>query len=121
MYRGVNPTYLLMSCKVEINLKRYPTPYPEDLKNIVKSVQNMRGGMEKCPPGMVVAEHQGKDKYERGWQMAMKDGIAEVASQMEATVKGLNAGPDAVGYGFQVRTPPELLPWILQFSVYLCE
>ncbi|XP_048844464.1 leucine-rich repeat-containing protein 7-like isoform X1 [Brienomyrus brachyistius] len=88
--------------KVEINLKRYPTPYPEDLKNIVKSVQNLRGGMEKCPPGMVVAEHQGKDKYERGWPMAMKEGIAEVASQMEATAKGLNAGTDAVGYGFQM-------------------
>uniref|UniRef100_A0A8C8GEE1 Leucine-rich repeat-containing protein 7 n=1 Tax=Oncorhynchus tshawytscha TaxID=74940 RepID=A0A8C8GEE1_ONCTS len=31
------------SGKVEINLKRYPTPYPEDLKNMVKSVQNMVG------------------------------------------------------------------------------
>uniref|UniRef100_A0A3P9B9Q0 Leucine-rich repeat-containing protein 7 n=1 Tax=Maylandia zebra TaxID=106582 RepID=A0A3P9B9Q0_9CICH len=26
---------------VEINLKRYPTPYPEDLKNMVKSVQSL--------------------------------------------------------------------------------
>uniref|UniRef100_A0A3P8RF28 Disease resistance R13L4/SHOC-2-like LRR domain-containing protein n=1 Tax=Astatotilapia calliptera TaxID=8154 RepID=A0A3P8RF28_ASTCA len=29
--------------KVEINLKRYPTPYPEDLKNMVKSVQSLVG------------------------------------------------------------------------------
>uniref|UniRef100_A0AAX7U7R0 Leucine-rich repeat-containing protein 7 n=1 Tax=Astatotilapia calliptera TaxID=8154 RepID=A0AAX7U7R0_ASTCA len=28
---------------VEINLKRYPTPYPEDLKNMVKSVQSLVG------------------------------------------------------------------------------
>uniref|UniRef100_A0A673CAQ9 Leucine rich repeat containing 7 n=1 Tax=Sphaeramia orbicularis TaxID=375764 RepID=A0A673CAQ9_9TELE len=31
------------SGKVEINLKRYPTPYPEDLKNMVKSVQSLVG------------------------------------------------------------------------------
>uniref|UniRef100_A0A3Q0RLQ0 Leucine rich repeat containing 7 n=1 Tax=Amphilophus citrinellus TaxID=61819 RepID=A0A3Q0RLQ0_AMPCI len=31
------------SLEVEINLKRYPTPYPEDLKNMVKSVQSLVG------------------------------------------------------------------------------
>uniref|UniRef100_A0A3B4GD71 Leucine rich repeat containing 7 n=1 Tax=Pundamilia nyererei TaxID=303518 RepID=A0A3B4GD71_9CICH len=36
--------YLVISThQVEINLKRYPTPYPEDLKNMVKSVQSLVG------------------------------------------------------------------------------
>nr|XP_034977912.1 leucine-rich repeat-containing protein 7 [Zootoca vivipara] len=64
--------------EVEINLKRYPTPYPEDLKNMVKSVQNLVGkpshGMrpENATP-TVSAEQAVKDKYEHKWPMAPKD------------------------------------------------
>ncbi|XP_061489396.1 leucine-rich repeat-containing protein 7 isoform X2 [Rhineura floridana] len=64
--------------EVEINLKRYPTPYPEDLKNMVKSVQNLVGKSshgvrpENATP-TASAEHAVKDKYEHKWPMTTKD------------------------------------------------
>uniref|UniRef100_A0AAY4EW08 Leucine-rich repeat-containing protein 7 n=1 Tax=Denticeps clupeoides TaxID=299321 RepID=A0AAY4EW08_9TELE len=64
--------------QVEINLKRYPTPYPEDLKNMVKSVQNLVGkaphplGTEKISSGTNMELH-GKDKYEPKWPIAPKE------------------------------------------------
>ncbi|XP_058257925.1 leucine-rich repeat-containing protein 7 isoform X8 [Hemibagrus wyckioides] len=64
--------------KVEINLKRYPTPYPEDLKNMVKSVQNMVGktthplSTEKCSSGNNMELHS-TDAYEPKWQIAPKE------------------------------------------------
>ncbi|MBN3307318.1 LRRC7 protein, partial [Amia calva] len=69
-------------CMVEINLKRYPTPYPEDLKNMVKSVQNLVGktthalSTEKCSSGTNM-EHHGKDKYEHKWPIATKEVTVE--------------------------------------------
>ncbi|XP_019387158.1 PREDICTED: leucine-rich repeat-containing protein 7 isoform X3 [Crocodylus porosus] len=64
--------------KVEINLKRYPTPYPEDLKNMVKSVQNMVGKTshgvrpENSTP-TTNPEQSMKEKYEHKWPMATKE------------------------------------------------
>ncbi|XP_051986009.1 leucine-rich repeat-containing protein 7-like isoform X7 [Xyrauchen texanus] len=64
--------------KVEINLKRYPTPYPEDLKNMVKSVQNLVGksthplNTEKCTSGTNMELHS-QDKYEAKWPIAPKE------------------------------------------------
>ncbi|XP_060723638.1 leucine-rich repeat-containing protein 7 isoform X5 [Tachysurus vachellii] len=64
--------------KVEINLKRYPTPYPEDLKNMVKSVQNMVGktthplSTEKCSSSNNMELHS-TDAYEPKWQIAPKE------------------------------------------------
>ncbi|XP_066522048.1 leucine-rich repeat-containing protein 7 isoform X5 [Hoplias malabaricus] len=63
---------------VEINLKRYPTPYPEDLKNMVKSVQNMVGkthplnssGTNSSGTNMELIN---KDKYEPKWPIAPKE------------------------------------------------
>uniref|UniRef100_A0A9J7X9D0 Leucine-rich repeat-containing protein 7 n=1 Tax=Cyprinus carpio carpio TaxID=630221 RepID=A0A9J7X9D0_CYPCA len=66
------------SGKVEINLKRYPTPYPEDLKNMVKSVQNLVGktthplNTEKCSSGTNMELHS-QDKYEPKWPIAPKE------------------------------------------------
>ncbi|XP_053104523.1 leucine-rich repeat-containing protein 7 isoform X5 [Hemicordylus capensis] len=64
--------------EVEINLKRYPTPYPEDLKNMVKSVQNLVGKSSHgvrpentTPTGST--EQAVKDKYEHKWPMATKE------------------------------------------------
>uniref|UniRef100_A0A7M4F2E8 Leucine-rich repeat-containing protein 7 n=1 Tax=Crocodylus porosus TaxID=8502 RepID=A0A7M4F2E8_CROPO len=63
---------------VEINLKRYPTPYPEDLKNMVKSVQNMVGKTshgvrpENSTP-TTNPEQSMKEKYEHKWPMATKE------------------------------------------------
>uniref|UniRef100_A0A672M0H5 Leucine rich repeat containing 7 n=1 Tax=Sinocyclocheilus grahami TaxID=75366 RepID=A0A672M0H5_SINGR len=63
---------------VEINLKRYPTPYPEDLKNMVKSVQNLVGktthtlNTEKCSSGTNMDLHS-QDKYEPKWPIAPKE------------------------------------------------
>ncbi|XP_053448513.1 leucine-rich repeat-containing protein 7 isoform X3 [Nycticebus coucang] len=64
--------------QVEINLKRYPTPYPEDLKNMVKSVQNLVG---KPSHGVRVensnpsgnTEQTVKEKYEHKWPVAPKE------------------------------------------------
>ncbi|XP_077189460.1 leucine-rich repeat-containing protein 7 isoform X3 [Paroedura picta] len=63
--------------EVEINLKRYPTPYPEDLKNMVKSVQNLVGKSHGMRPENTTAaastEQTMKDKYEHKWPMATKE------------------------------------------------
>nr|XP_020035840.1 leucine-rich repeat-containing protein 7 isoform X3 [Castor canadensis] len=64
--------------QVEINLKRYPTPYPEDLKNMVKSVQNLVG---KPSHGVRVdnsnptanTEQTVKEKFEHKWPVAPKE------------------------------------------------
>ncbi|KAM8930856.1 leucine-rich repeat-containing protein 7 isoform 2-T2 [Pelodytes ibericus] len=73
--------------KVEINLKRYPTPYPEDLKNMVKSVQNMVGkvshssSMDNAVPTSS-AEQNLKERYEHKWPISAKDGkSAEVPNR----------------------------------------
>uniref|UniRef100_A0A669PIX1 Leucine-rich repeat-containing protein 7 n=1 Tax=Phasianus colchicus TaxID=9054 RepID=A0A669PIX1_PHACC len=69
--------------KVEINLKRYPTPYPEDLKNMVKSVQNLVGKTshgvrpENSAP-TANTEQTVKEKYEHKWPMAPKEISVEV-------------------------------------------
>uniref|UniRef100_A0A803Y4Q9 Leucine-rich repeat-containing protein 7 n=1 Tax=Meleagris gallopavo TaxID=9103 RepID=A0A803Y4Q9_MELGA len=68
---------------VEINLKRYPTPYPEDLKNMVKSVQNLVGKTshgvrpENSAP-TANTEQTVKEKYEHKWPMAPKEISVEV-------------------------------------------
>uniref|UniRef100_A0A8C9TLE7 Leucine-rich repeat-containing protein 7 n=1 Tax=Scleropages formosus TaxID=113540 RepID=A0A8C9TLE7_SCLFO len=72
------------SGKVEINLKRYPTPYPEDLKNMVKSVQNLVGktshvlSTEKCSSGTNM-EHHSTEKYEPKWPIAPKEVMVYVS------------------------------------------
>ncbi|XP_014399818.1 PREDICTED: leucine-rich repeat-containing protein 7 isoform X6 [Myotis brandtii] len=64
--------------QVEINLKRYPTPYPEDLKNMVKSVQNLVGKpshgvrIENSNP-TANTEQTVKEKYEHKWPVAPKE------------------------------------------------
>ncbi|XP_045148044.1 leucine-rich repeat-containing protein 7 isoform X4 [Echinops telfairi] len=64
--------------KVEINLKRYPTPYPEDLKNMVKSVQTLVGKpshgvrVENSNP-TANTEQTVKEKYEHKWPVAPKE------------------------------------------------
>ncbi|XP_047648013.1 leucine-rich repeat-containing protein 7 isoform X4 [Phacochoerus africanus] len=64
--------------QVEINLKRYPTPYPEDLKNMVKSVQNLVGKpshgvrVESSNP-TANTEQTVKEKYEHKWPVAPKE------------------------------------------------
>uniref|UniRef100_A0A8C1FRG7 Leucine-rich repeat-containing protein 7 n=2 Tax=Cyprinus carpio carpio TaxID=630221 RepID=A0A8C1FRG7_CYPCA len=68
----------LLYLQVEINLKRYPTPYPEDLKNMVKSVQNLVGktthtlNTEKCSSGTNMELHS-QDKYEPKWPITSKE------------------------------------------------
>ncbi|XP_008940800.1 PREDICTED: leucine-rich repeat-containing protein 7-like, partial [Merops nubicus] len=69
--------------KVEINLKRYPTPYPEDLKNMVKSVQNLvgkpsHGVRPENSTAAVNSEPAGKEKYEHKWPMTPKEISVEV-------------------------------------------
>ncbi|XP_045148042.1 leucine-rich repeat-containing protein 7 isoform X2 [Echinops telfairi] len=64
--------------QVEINLKRYPTPYPEDLKNMVKSVQTLVGKpshgvrVENSNP-TANTEQTVKEKYEHKWPVAPKE------------------------------------------------
>ncbi|KFQ32568.1 Leucine-rich repeat-containing protein 7, partial [Mesitornis unicolor] len=64
--------------EVEINLKRYPTPYPEDLKNMVKSVQNLvgktsHGVRPENSASTVNSDQTVKEKYEHKWPMAPKE------------------------------------------------
>uniref|UniRef100_A0A8D2IRW0 Leucine rich repeat containing 7 n=1 Tax=Varanus komodoensis TaxID=61221 RepID=A0A8D2IRW0_VARKO len=68
----------IQSETVEINLKRYPTPYPEDLKNMVKSVQNLvgkssHGSRSENSTPTASTEQAVKDKYDHKWPMATKD------------------------------------------------
>ncbi|XP_057649688.1 leucine-rich repeat-containing protein 7 isoform X2 [Chionomys nivalis] len=68
--------------QVEINLKRYPTPYPEDLKNMVKSVQNLVGKpshgvrVENSNP-TANTEQTVKEKFEHKWPVAPKEMTVE--------------------------------------------
>uniref|UniRef100_A0A669PZV8 Leucine-rich repeat-containing protein 7 n=1 Tax=Phasianus colchicus TaxID=9054 RepID=A0A669PZV8_PHACC len=86
------PPSALLCRAVEINLKRYPTPYPEDLKNMVKSVQNLVGKTshgvrpENSAP-TANTEQTVKEKYEHKWPMAPKeisveDAFGHPASEM---------------------------------------
>uniref|UniRef100_A0A3Q3LQP3 Leucine rich repeat containing 7 n=1 Tax=Mastacembelus armatus TaxID=205130 RepID=A0A3Q3LQP3_9TELE len=74
--------------KVEINLKRYPTPYPEDLKNMVKSVQSLvgksvhagHGHQHQLSTGTATSAgtnmehaHLGKEQYEPPWPLPPKE------------------------------------------------
>ncbi|XP_029939151.1 leucine-rich repeat-containing protein 7 isoform X2 [Salarias fasciatus] len=76
------------SGKVEINLKRYPTPYPEDLKNMVKSVQSLVGksvhaghmhqhqlstGTATSAGTNMEHTHLSKDAYEPPWPLPPKE------------------------------------------------
>uniref|UniRef100_A0A8C0UB12 Leucine rich repeat containing 7 n=1 Tax=Cyanistes caeruleus TaxID=156563 RepID=A0A8C0UB12_CYACU len=67
-----------VTVQVEINLKRYPTPYPEDLKNMVKSVQNLvsKPSLGVRPENTAPAANSdptGKDKYEHKWPLTPKE------------------------------------------------
>uniref|UniRef100_A0A803YAK6 Leucine-rich repeat-containing protein 7 n=1 Tax=Meleagris gallopavo TaxID=9103 RepID=A0A803YAK6_MELGA len=88
----LSPPPSALLCRVEINLKRYPTPYPEDLKNMVKSVQNLVGKTshgvrpENSAP-TANTEQTVKEKYEHKWPMAPKeisveDAFGHPASEM---------------------------------------
>uniref|UniRef100_A0A669D7S7 Leucine rich repeat containing 7 n=1 Tax=Oreochromis niloticus TaxID=8128 RepID=A0A669D7S7_ORENI len=74
--------------KVEINLKRYPTPYPEDLKNMVKSVQSLvgksvhagHGHQHQLSTGTATSAgtnmehtHLSKEPYEPPWPLPPKE------------------------------------------------
>ncbi|XP_061635492.1 leucine-rich repeat-containing protein 7 isoform X11 [Phyllopteryx taeniolatus] len=74
--------------KVEINLKRYPTPYPEDLKNMVKSVQSLVGKNVHTGHGHqhhlststatsagtnMELSHHSKEPYEPPWPLPPKE------------------------------------------------
>ncbi|CAO2600543.1 Leucine-rich repeat-containing protein 7 [Lemmus lemmus] len=63
--------------QVEINLKRYPTPYPEDLKNMVKSVQNLVGkpshGVRAENSNPANTEQTLKEKFDHKWPVAPKE------------------------------------------------
>ncbi|KAM6921259.1 leucine-rich repeat-containing protein 7 isoform 3-T3 [Xenentodon cancila] len=76
--------------KVEINLKRYPTPYPEDLKNMVKSVQSLVGksihvghghqhqhqlstGTATSAGANMEHTHLSKEPYEPPWPLPPKE------------------------------------------------
>ncbi|XP_078802172.1 leucine-rich repeat-containing protein 7 isoform X14 [Oryzias latipes] len=76
------------SGKVEINLKRYPTPYPEDLKNMVKSVQSLVGksmhpghahqhqlstGTATSAGSNMEHSHLSKEAYEPPWPLPPKE------------------------------------------------
>ncbi|XP_077439754.1 leucine-rich repeat-containing protein 7 isoform X10 [Vanacampus margaritifer] len=76
--------------KVEINLKRYPTPYPEDLKNMVKSVQGLVGknvhtghghqhhlstGTATSAGTNMELTHHSKEPYEPPWPLPPKEVI----------------------------------------------
>ncbi|XP_041446288.1 leucine-rich repeat-containing protein 7 isoform X3 [Xenopus laevis] len=72
--------------KVEINLKRYPTPYPEDLKNMVKSVQSLvvKGSLGSSLENSIPtpsAEQNLKEKYEHKWPVSTKDMKSEVSNR----------------------------------------
>uniref|UniRef100_A0A3B3YC18 Leucine-rich repeat-containing protein 7 n=1 Tax=Poecilia mexicana TaxID=48701 RepID=A0A3B3YC18_9TELE len=73
---------------VEINLKRYPTPYPEDLKNMVKSVQSLvgksmhpgHGHQHQLSSGTATSAgtnmehaHLSKEQYEPPWPLPPKE------------------------------------------------
>ncbi|MFT7801589.1 leucine-rich repeat-containing protein 7-like [Arapaima gigas] len=94
--------------KVEINLKRYPTPYPEDMKNMAKSAQTLVGhtGHTLGPetrPAVMPMEHHIKDQYEHGWPIAPKEATIDMAAQLEVPAKALKPGREPTNYNLAVR------------------
>uniref|UniRef100_A0A8C9V601 Leucine rich repeat containing 7 n=1 Tax=Scleropages formosus TaxID=113540 RepID=A0A8C9V601_SCLFO len=94
--------------KVEINLKRYPTPYPEDMKNMAKSAQTLVGhaGHALGPeirPAVMPMEHHAKEQYEHGWPMAPKEAVVDMAAQLEVAAKVLKTGREPTSYNLAVR------------------
>ncbi|XP_034737425.1 leucine-rich repeat-containing protein 7 isoform X2 [Etheostoma cragini] len=75
--------------KVEINLKRYPTPYPEDLKNMVKSVQSLVGKSVHAGHGhqhQIQHQHQHQLQHQHQHQHQLSTGTATLAgTNMEHT------------------------------------
>lgn len=68
---------------MEINLKRYPTPYPEDLKNMVKSVQSLVGKSVHAGHGL---QHQHQQHHQHQHQHQLSTGTATSAgTNMEHT------------------------------------
>ncbi|KAI1236928.1 Leucine-rich repeat-containing protein 7 [Lamprotornis superbus] len=72
--------------------RRYPTPYPEDLKNMVKSVQNLvsKPSLGVRPENSAPATNSdptGKDKYEHKWpltpkEISVEDAFGHAGSEM---------------------------------------
>uniref|UniRef100_A0A8D3BF61 PDZ domain-containing protein n=1 Tax=Scophthalmus maximus TaxID=52904 RepID=A0A8D3BF61_SCOMX len=59
--------------KVEINLKRYPTPYPEDLKNMVKSVQSLVG--KSLSTGTATSAGTNMEHTDVGLRVSLQDSM----------------------------------------------
>uniref|UniRef100_A0A3Q4I6H9 Leucine rich repeat containing 7 n=1 Tax=Neolamprologus brichardi TaxID=32507 RepID=A0A3Q4I6H9_NEOBR len=75
---GGGGSYEMNRVSVEINLKRYPTPYPEDLKNMVKSVQSLVGkslstGTATSAGTNMEHTHLSKEPYEPPWPLPPKE------------------------------------------------
>uniref|UniRef100_A0A8C8GH34 Leucine-rich repeat-containing protein 7 n=1 Tax=Oncorhynchus tshawytscha TaxID=74940 RepID=A0A8C8GH34_ONCTS len=88
------------SGKVEINLKRYPTPYPEDLKNMVKSVQNMVGKNQhplstNCSGTNMESRKQ--EQYEPPWPMPPKEVTGQVIPHTQRSTHTISLSLDSMG------------------------
>uniref|UniRef100_A0A8C9VEY8 Leucine rich repeat containing 7 n=1 Tax=Scleropages formosus TaxID=113540 RepID=A0A8C9VEY8_SCLFO len=118
---------------VEINLKRYPTPYPEDMKNMAKSAQTLVGhaGHALGPeirPAVMPMEHHAKEQYEHGWPMAPKEAVVDMAAQLEVAAKVLKTGREPTSYNLAVRvafpcrrdsvSKGQLSCWVFQAHLY---
>ncbi|XP_043370124.1 erbin isoform X10 [Dermochelys coriacea] len=64
----------------EGNLKRYPTPYPDELKNMVKTVQTIVHRLKDEE----IAEDAGKESKKEGQQVSVKD-TSEIVSAKNKT------------------------------------
>uniref|UniRef100_A0A8C7YQX2 Leucine-rich repeat-containing protein 7 n=1 Tax=Oryzias sinensis TaxID=183150 RepID=A0A8C7YQX2_9TELE len=86
--KGIQNLFRSHDLCVEINLKRYPTPYPEDLKNMVKSVQSLVGksihpghahqhqlstGTATSAGSNMEHSHLSKEAYEPPWPLPPKE------------------------------------------------
>ncbi|XP_036382354.1 erbin-like [Megalops cyprinoides] len=88
----------------EGNLKRYPTPYPEELKNMVKTAQSIAHRLKEEGPG----DEAGKDaKPREEAHVGLQDVGIKVIENTYANGKMVEIDPDAAVSNAQIRNAPE--------------
>ncbi|XP_019387707.1 PREDICTED: erbin isoform X2 [Crocodylus porosus] len=87
----------------EGNLKRYPTPYPDELKNMVKTVQTIVHRLKDEE----TAEDVGRESNKEGQQVSVKDMGVKTSETALAKVKTEDRKQYSMGNCVQKPTEPE--------------
>ncbi|KAJ8262763.1 hypothetical protein COCON_G00152200 [Conger conger] len=85
----------------EGNLKRYPTPYPEELRNMVKTAQNIAHRLKEEGSG------DESDRESKPRDVGLQDVGVKVIENTEANEKTEDVDPTAATNSVETPSPPE--------------